>query len=348
MTSPIALVDLHTFTSPGSSSGSRLVTARSLVDALRTTGFAYISNHGVPPSLLEKAFNHSRAFFSLPQSAKMTCPHPPGWTVHRGYSWPGLEKVSGALSAVDDPAWVAQLRTVQDYKESFEVGSNENPDQPNVFPDPSIIPEFETFMLGFYQRLNEVARDVLRCIAVGLNLEEDYFLSFYSGRYDQLRLLHYPPVPRTVLTSGTMSRMPAHTDWSVLTLLFQSDMGGLQLKDRALGEFVHVPPRADTLVLNVGDLLMRWTNDELVSTMHRVVPPPAEMATAGPAGSVVSCRDGEVEEGEGEVCPARYSIPYFVTTDPDMVIECLGGKAGSKYEPMTQREYAAMRARMQY
>jgi isopenicillin N synthase-like dioxygenase len=129
-TTIIPIIDLSPFTSSPSSSSSsssssppshtssaaRLKAAQDLVRACRDVGFVYVKNHGVPQDELDKAFALSKQFYDLPTGEKMKAPHPPGWAVHRGYSWPGLEKVSGALSEKNDEEWVSKLREVQDYK----------------------------------------------------------------------------------------------------------------------------------------------------------------------------------------------------------------------------------------
>ena len=120
-------------------------------------------------------------------------------------------------------------------------------------------------------------------------------------------------------------------------MLFQDDCGGLQVESPTRpGEFIDIAPIPGTCVMNVGDLLMRWSNDYLKSTSHCVQLPSRQ----------------DRYTGDERLTRARYSIPYFVTTDPDTVIECLVGRfeggEKAKYERITQREYAAMRARMQY
>ncbi|KAF9368462.1 hypothetical protein CPC16_005326, partial [Podila verticillata] len=114
-TTSLPLIDLANFTN--GSTESRLRTAKQLVSACRTIGFVYIVNHGVPKRELERAFAISSKFFALPPEEKMKAPHPPGWSVHRGYSWPGFEKVSNATSSKEDEVAVRKLREVQDVKE---------------------------------------------------------------------------------------------------------------------------------------------------------------------------------------------------------------------------------------
>ena len=119
-TTKIPIIDLSPFTSPSpsqpASPDARLQAAQALVRACREVGFVYIKNHGVSQAELDQAFALSKQFYGLPMEEKMKAPHPLGWAVHRGYSWPGLEKVSGALSEREDEEWVGRLREVEDYK----------------------------------------------------------------------------------------------------------------------------------------------------------------------------------------------------------------------------------------
>lgn len=313
----------------------RQATARELVAACHDVGFVYITGHGVPQETLDEAFAMSKKFYALPTAEKMKAPHPPGWAVHRGYSWPGLEKVSNALSADDAKDEADKLRDIQDFKESYEVGSDQNPDMPNIWLPDNVLPEWRPCMTSFYWICWETAQLILKALALGLDIEERLVLGPHSGHYNQLRLLHYPPIPAAHLESGKFARMPAHTDWTTITMLFQDDCGGLQVESPTQpGVFIDATPVAGSLVLNVGDLLMRWTDDYLKSTQHRVQLPPLQ----------------DRFEGEERMTRARYSIPYFVTTDPDVTIESLrtNDARPPRYEPITQREYSAMRARMQY
>ena len=257
----VPVVDFAAFTAD-STPETRLKIAQELAAACREVGFVYIINHGVLDKTLNKAFAVSKKFYDLPQEDKMKAPHPPGWAVHRGYSWPGLEKVSAAISEKDDQAWIEKLREVQDYKESYEIGSEQDSDMPNVWPPDEVLPEWRPFMTDFYWVCWEASKRILRALALGIGLEdEDHLLKLHSGHYNQLRLLHYPPVPAEAVEGGKMSRMPAHTDWSTMTILFQDECGGLQVEDpHTPGKFVDVPPVPGSLVMNVGDLLMRWSN----------------------------------------------------------------------------------------
>jgi hypothetical protein len=112
----LPIIDLSPFTCNTATPEQRLRVAQDLVSACRHVGFVYIKNHGVPEDELDQAFSISKRFYALPTDQKMKAPHPPGWAVHRGYSWPGLEKVSNALSENDDEAAANKLREVQDFK----------------------------------------------------------------------------------------------------------------------------------------------------------------------------------------------------------------------------------------
>lgn len=111
----LPIVDLTPFVM-SASSDEQLARAKHLVEACRDVGFVFIQGHGVPKETIQQAFEISKKFYDLPKEEKMKASHPPGWTVHRGYSWPGLEKVSNATSSVDARDIAAQLREVQDFK----------------------------------------------------------------------------------------------------------------------------------------------------------------------------------------------------------------------------------------
>ncbi|OTB09282.1 hypothetical protein M426DRAFT_316564 [Hypoxylon sp. CI-4A] len=312
--------------------------SQDLTDACRRVGFVYIVNHGVSDDLLKEAFSWSKKLFGLPHEKKMLAPHPPGPTVHRGYSWPGLEKVSQHIVEDGDKAKEAKIREISDVKESYEIGSEWSKTQPNVWLPEDVLPGFREFTTKFYWKCFEAAKELLRALAVGVGLEdEEFFVRFHSGDNNQLRLLHYPPVEAAKLSSNTVARMPAHSDWGTITMLFQDDCGGLQVEHPSEpGRFVDATPVKNALVMNVGDLLMRWSNDFLKSTLHRVTLPPVQ----------------KQHDAEELMTKSRYSIPYFVSPDPEAIIECLSVCTDEqhpiKYEPVVQGEYRRMRARGQY
>ncbi|KAF4304669.1 Isopenicillin N synthase [Botryosphaeria dothidea] len=336
--SSIPVVDFGAW-SNGSSEQKQKI-AKELTDAARGVGFVYIINHGVPDDVLEQAFGWSKKLFDLPHEKKMLAPHPPGPNVHRGYSWPGLEKVSQYIhkDGEDSDAEDQELRKVEDCKESYEVGSDNCENMPNVWLPDEVLPGFRSFMTEFYWKCFGTAQNLLRALAVGIGLDdEDFLLKYHNGHNNQLRLLHYPPVEKEKLEKNSVARMPAHTDWGSITMLFQDDCGGLQVEDpHNAGKFVEAVPVKNAIIMNIGDLLMRWSNDYLKSTLHRVTVPPLQPGLV----------DGK------QMTRARYSIPYFVSPDPSAVIECLPACANElnpvKYDPVVQEDYRRMRAKLQY
>ena len=190
----------------------QLAVAKELTNACRRVGFVYIINHGLPQEMLDEAFDTAKRLFDLSHKQKMQAPHPDGPEVHRGYSYPGLEKVSQYMDGDEDVG--QSLRQVSDVKESFEIGSEGNAEQPNVWLPEETLPGFKEFTSLFYWECNKVAQSILRAMALGIGLDDpDYLIKYHSGHNNQLRLLHYPPVPAADLEGRTKARMPAHTDW---------------------------------------------------------------------------------------------------------------------------------------
>ncbi|PKY05197.1 Clavaminate synthase-like protein [Aspergillus campestris IBT 28561] len=333
----IPIVDFSSWNKPQDES-DKLHVANQLVEACQAVGFVYITNHSLQESVIDGAFDWSKRLFQLPREDKMKAPHPEGWAVHRGYSWPGLEKVSQVMSTVDDEQARRKLREVPDVKEIYDIGSEHNTAQPNQWIPDECLPGFRDSMTKFYWECQRVGDEILRALAVGLNLEnESYLVEKHSGHNNQLRLLHYLPVPAADLEQERTARCPAHTDWSSMTMLFQDDCGGLEVEDVSQpGTFIPVAPIKNAIVMNIGDLLQRWSNDRLRSTNHRVQAPPLADRFSGPF----------------RMTRERFSIPYFMSPDPESVIECIPScmddKEGAKYEPITQAEYNEMRASMMY
>jgi len=184
---------------------------------------------------------------------------------------------------------------------------------------------------------------ILRALALGLGFEdEDFLLQFHSGHENEVSLRHYPEVPESVIASEKMRRLGAHTDFDSFTLLFQDDCGGLEVQKAGCpGEFLEAGPVEGALVMNIGDILMRWSNgtssfsfqcknllilnlvDYLVSTIHRVHLPPLQ--------------DRYI--GEERMTRERYSIPYFVAPKRNVLLECLpkchSEENPPKYAPVT-------------
>lgn len=358
ISSTIPIVDFSKWIH-GKNQADRLVVARQITDACRNVGFVYLTNHGLSQDRLNEAFAISKQMFALPLEDKMKAPHPPGSAHHRGYSAPGSEQVS--KSNADDasrPAGAPPAAAVKECKESYEIGSEEDAEQPNIWLPEDTLPGFRQTTIAFYWACHELATAVLHALSLGIGLQEEALLTkYHTGHHNQLRLLHYPPVPTAEVESGSAARMPPHADFGSITLLFQDDCGGLQIEDpRVPDKFLPATPVPGACVVNVGDLLMRWSNGErrtppspsmavtiersanafvptdyLKSTRHRVTLPPLT----------------DRFQGEERITRDRYSLVYFVGPIPDAVVECLPActDAGhpAKYEPVTRREFSKMK-----
>ncbi|KAJ5168647.1 uncharacterized protein N7482_004241 [Penicillium canariense] len=309
--------------------------AQDVYQAFKKVGFVYIKNHGVPQDLLDQAFAWSAKFFALPQSEKNKAPHPPEGWYHRGYSGVGREKV---IQMVFDKDGIAEKRKTPDVKESFELGNENDERMPNIWIPDETLPGFRQFFTMFFETCYSVEQLLLRIIAVGMGLDEDYFVKYHQNKTNQCRLLHYPAVEEELLRLGKAERIAAHSDFGTMTILIQDEVGGLEVEDiHEKGKFNPAPYIPGTAVVNIGDLLMRWSNDELRSTLHRVRAPP-----------LVDSDDAS----KGRMTRPRYSIPYFITPDREQIIDCLPGCYGpdrpKKYEPVKSRDYIAMRMNATY
>ena len=147
-------------------------------------------------------------------------------------------------------------------QESYEIGSDDNDEQPNIWLPEEIFPGYRKFMTNFYWECSKTSREILKAIGLGLGLKDpEWLLKFHSGHNNQLRLLHYPPIPAKELEDQISARMPAHSDWGSITMLFQDDCGGLEVENpHKPGEFIKALPLKNAIVMNIGDLLMRWSN----------------------------------------------------------------------------------------
>ncbi|KEF55357.1 uncharacterized protein A1O9_08107 [Exophiala aquamarina CBS 119918] len=312
-------------------------TASQISHAFKTSGFLYLQNHGVPAEEIATAFSESASFFARPQSQKDAL----GWTTpdaNRGYVASGREKVTQS----NDPDEIAKLRESNpDLKESMEIGREGVQGMPNQWPD-QLDEGGKTFtrdMQKFFITLQHLHTSVMRAIALGMGLDEHFFDPFTDGGDNTLRLLHYPPVKKSVWKKNpNQVRAGEHSDYGSITLLFQDDIGGLEVKSPR-GTWVRATPIPGTIVVNAGDLLSRWSNDLIRSTNHRVIQPPPKPAA-----------DGEEDDPEALI-PARYSIAYFCNPNFDKWIEALPGtheETGKKYEGINSGEYLIMRLAATY
>lgn len=300
----IPVIDLSP-TADGDPAGFRAV-ADEISLAARTSGFLYVSGHGVPAGLIDEAFAAARAFFARPEAEKMaiSLAHSPHF---RGYLPIG--------------GFGASTERAGDLVEAFQLMPELADDDPDVLAGkplhgrnlwPAGMPGFRETVLAYMDAMAALAERMLRAFAVALDAPPDLLLSKFRKPLSQLRLMHYPP--QSAKSDREAQGVSPHTDTGAFTILAQDANGGLEVQTRdGDGGWTPAVPISGAFVINIGDTVMRWTNDRFVSTPHRVVNR--------------SGRD-------------RISLPYFVNADYDAVIECLpscqdpGNPA--KYPPLNQ------------
>jgi isopenicillin N synthase-like dioxygenase len=283
--------------------------------AARGLGFFSVTDHGIDHALIDAVYGGARAFFALPQAEKDAL-SVVNSTAYRGYVKIGEETL--------DPT------KAPDVKECFNAGRDLAADDPDVlagtpyhavnqWPD---LPGFRPTLVAFHAAALDLIRHLQRAIAIDLGVEEHFFDAHFTDAIGIMRLLHYPPHPGT-FDGGTYGA-GAHTDYGNVTLLAQDETGGLEVQRRD-GTWVAVPPQPGTFVCNIGDCLMRWTNDIYSSNAHRVVN-----------------RSGR----------ERYSIAYFGDPNQDALIACLPACLGPgdtpKYPPITYADYLRSRYEATY
>ncbi|TGJ78469.1 hypothetical protein E0Z10_g10293 [Xylaria hypoxylon] len=241
----IATVDLSPFTGAAGqlhTDSDRAQAGRALVAALHSLGFVKVTGAGISQAEIDEALACTKALFDLPYDDKMKAPHPPGPIPHRGYSGVGKEKVyskDDVLSKAGEGDVSQRLRKISDFKliteqESYEIGSESDPFQQNIWLPEAVFPTFRSYMTGLYEKLCPVSRTVMHALATGLDLDStamNTLMELISDRHCQLRLLHYPPISKEKLQKQMLARLPAHHDWGTFTLLFQDSRGGLELED---------------------------------------------------------------------------------------------------------------------
>ena len=280
--------------------------ARALHAASRGLGFLYVSGHGIPPDVTDTLRETAYRFFRSPEEAKREVRVSPK---HRG--WIGR----GEARMQDDAK--------PDLKESFLFGyEDEDGGTPEDHPLrganrwPAFPPELRARAMRFHRHADEAARHLMRGFALGLGLDEAFFLRTCRRPLSRGSLVYYPAQPEDL--GEDRYGVGPHTDFGVLTVLCQDDVGGLQVRD-AGGSWIHAPPIEGTLVVNVADLLSRWTNGVYRSTPHRVVN-----------------RSGR----------ERLSLVFAFDPDPGTVIDArsiFGADARVEHEPITCGDYLVWR-----
>jgi isopenicillin N synthase-like dioxygenase len=310
LTRTIPLVDLSRFTEGNAAAQGAFV--EELGEAFHQIGFVGVINHGIPKTLIDSFYAASKAFFMLPENVK------------RQYEIAGLAGQRGYTSFGKEHA---KQSTVADLKEFFQIGQEVPADDPQKanYPDNVRVaeaPDFADLGMQLYQAFEATGAHLLRAIAIHLGLSVDFFDEKIHHGNSILRSIYYPPITRE---PASAIRAEQHEDINLITLLVGASAGGLELLTKE-GEWQSVVPEEDEIVINVGDMLQRLTNNYLKSTTHRVVNPARE-----------------------EWHLPRLSIPFFLHPRSEMDLSCLPSCVSEEqplaYAPITAGEYLDERLR---
>lgn len=280
----IPVVDLAEFLSGDPKRKAAFI--QELGSAYETVGFVAVKNHGIPDELIARQYEYVQQFFSLPLEKKLQY-EVPGLAGQRGYTSFGREHAKGSHAP--------------DLKEFFQYGqtvANDDPMKPG-YPDNVLVAEVEAFnktIFDAYRCFEESGTALLQAIALYLQLDENYFTHHIEKGNSILRCIHYPPItsePRSAI------RAEQHEDINLITLLVGASADGLQILTRQ-GDWVNVTSLPEQIVVNVGDMLQRLTNNRLRSTTHRVVNPPRDLWHT-----------------------SRFSMPFFLHPKSEMSLACL-------------------------
>ncbi|MEO0488097.1 MAG: 2-oxoglutarate and iron-dependent oxygenase domain-containing protein [Cyanobacteria bacterium J06659_2] len=302
----------------GNDPAGQQTVAQAIYHACHEVGFMYLKNHGVPQFKIDQALAQSRRFFALPSAQKQQI----AWsteTSNRGYI--GIER--------------ERLDETQpgDLKEAFNIGRGVSPEAGsasqqaldiNQWPDGQ--DAFKATLSNFFDVRSTAASRIFRAFAIALQMPETFIVDQHQSCDYTLRLLHYPPL-ETLPKPGQI-RAGTHSDYGTLTLLFQDDVGGLEVQ-LANGGWIAAPAIPEAILINTGDLTQRWSNDVFRSTQHRV---------ALPQGSQAG-RD-------------RYSIAFFCQPDANAEIVCFPSCQSEdnppRYAPIKSGEYLLSRLQATY
>ena len=223
-------------------------------------GFFYLRGHGVAPEVIALAVTAAQRFFHQPPELKQRSR---ANLVHRGWHAAGGAVMEGAIKP--------------DLKEFFSIGLDLPEDHPAVLAGeklrgpnqwPAAVPELRPAMEAYFAAMARCGANLLEAVALSLDLPQNFFAPHYTLPLQRTQAIFYPPQPPDDHEGFGVA---PHTDFGCITLLWQDDNGGLEVRERSTGEWIPAPPLPDTLVVNVGDLLGRWSNDRFASTPHRVV-----------------------------------------------------------------------------
>jgi isopenicillin N synthase-like dioxygenase len=306
----IPVVDLSDFLSGDEARKQRFV--QELGKAYEEVGFVAVKNHGIPDDLIADLYKYVQQFFALPDHVKLSY-EKKELAGQRGYTSFGREHAKG-FDAPDLKEFFQFGQTVEDN----DAIKEEYPDNVTV----TEVPQFTPTLFQAYRNFENSGKSLLQAIAVYLGLEEHYFDEWVHNGNSILRAIHYPPIasePKSAI------RAEQHEDINLITLLVGASADGLQILTKQ-GEWVGVTSLPEQIVVNVGDMLQRLTNNRLRSTTHRVVNPPRELWGT-----------------------SRFSIPFFLHPKGHMSLaaleSCIDERHPKVYEDATAGEYLDERLR---
>lgn len=296
----IPLIDFSPFVA-GDAAGKRRV-AGDIRQACTEVGFLYLGNHGVPQAKLDAMFAAARQFFALPEARK----NDPRWRITpqrtRGYQPMFSRHYAHTVAPDINEAFKYQREYPAD---DPDIRAGDRFHQTNQWPDG--LPGFRETLLDYFDEMTRLSDRLLRAFALALDMDEEWFLAFYRKPLTQVTLLHYPPQPPQ--TPERQYGIRPHADSTAFTVLAQDEVGGLQVERR--GGWIDAPPIPGAYVINIGDMMARWTNDRFTSTPHRVIN-----------------RTGR----------ERFSVPFFAIPDFDATVACIPSCQGpgnpAKYPPL--------------
>jgi len=309
----IPRLDLNTYIS--GTAEERKQFSNDIGKAFNETGFVTITNHGLSKELIDKLYEQVKALFALPDAVKQQY-EIPGLAGQRGYTGKGKETAKGFKTP--------------DLKEFWQIGQTVTDDDvlKAQYPDNVIVnelPEFNPTTIEVYKKLEAAGKHLLRAIAVYLELPENYFDDKVHNGNSILRTLHYFPITDPDSVPDDAVRAGAHEDINLITLLIGASADGLELLTRD-NTWFPVKAYGEDLVVNVGDMLQRLTNNKLKSTTHRVVNPPRELMKF-----------------------SRFSVPFFLHPKSGMDLtsldSCIDEQHPKLYTDITAGEYLDERLR---
>ncbi|KAI0515183.1 hypothetical protein F5B22DRAFT_636727 [Xylaria bambusicola] len=294
--------------------------ADELLAGLVDTGFVKIINHGLEKKRLDEVFRWSKEFFHQPVEAKNEVANVIGPKPVRGYSGVSVEYVSRLVDAETS-------KPITDSKEHFDLGSANDSEFPNQWPQSPELQGFRPFMERLHEDGNAICLTLLEALEISLGLKPESLKERSIPNAADLRLTHYPEIAIKEMRSGRTSRIAPHSDWGIITLLFQDSTGGLEVEDRTRpGTFIPIEPNDTTeMIVNAGDTLMRWTNGKVVAGIHQVTVPEG------------------LKKMDEIIIPERYSVAHLFKAQRQVSIAPLSqfvtASEPAKYPEMSALQY---------